>query len=74
VYEPPFAPAGGTDSPNDELQTGHVLVPEPGIYFPEEPSRGGVRIGEPVLVTEDGHERLCRVVPDRHDDLYVGDR
>lgn len=74
VYEPPFAPSGGTDSPDDDLRTGHVLVPEPGIYFPEEPSRGGVRIGEPVLVTQDGHERLSRVVPERHEDLYLGDQ
>lgn len=74
VYEPPLAPEAGTDEPNDELRAGHVLVPEPGIYFTDEPSRGGVRIGEPVLVTDDGSERLARVVPDRHDDLYVGER
>ncbi|WP_137285897.1 M24 family metallopeptidase [Halorussus salinisoli] len=73
VYEPPFAPEAGEDEPNDELETGHVLVPEPGIYFPEEPSRGGVRIGEPVLVTDEGSERLAQVVPDRHEGLYIGE-
>jgi Xaa-Pro aminopeptidase len=72
VYEPPFAPDANRDEPDDELEPGHVLVPEPGVYAVDEPSLGGVRIGEPVLVTEDGCERLARVVPDRHDDLYLG--
>jgi Xaa-Pro aminopeptidase len=73
VYEPPFAPEAGEEAPNDELRPGHVLVPEPGVYFTDDPSRGGVRIGEPVLVTDDGSERLARVVPERHENLYLGD-
>jgi Xaa-Pro aminopeptidase len=42
------------------------------VYATDEPSRGGVRIGEPVVVTDEGTERLARVVPDRHEDLYLG--
>jgi Xaa-Pro aminopeptidase len=72
VYEPPFAPDAEGDEPNHTLEPGHVIVPEPGVYATDEPSRGGIRIGEPVLVTEDGTERLAQVVPDRHDDLYLG--
>lgn len=71
VYEPPFAPDASRDEPNHTLEPGHVLVPEPGVYATDEPARGGVRIGEPVLVTDDGAERLARIVPDRHDDLYL---
>lgn len=71
VYEPPFAPDAGGEEPNHSLEPGQVIVPEPGVYNPDDPSRGGVRIGEPVLVTEDGAERLATVVPDRHDDLYL---
>jgi Xaa-Pro dipeptidase len=72
VYEPPFAPDAGGEEPNHTLEPGHVIVPEPGVYATEEPSRGGVRIGEPILITESGTERLARVVPDRHGDLYLG--
>jgi Xaa-Pro dipeptidase len=72
VYEPPFAPDAGGEEPNHTLEPGHVIVPEPGVYATEEPSRGGVRIGEPILITETGTERLAQVVPDRHDDLYLG--
>lgn len=74
VYEPPFAPDAGADLPNHTLKPGHVIVPEPGVFDPENPSRGGVRIGGPVLVTENGCEQLAHVVPDRHEDLYIGDR
>lgn len=72
VYEPPFAPDARRDEPNDELQPGHVLVPEPGVYAVDDPAVGGIRIGEPVVVTDDGCERLARVVPEGHDRLYVG--
>ncbi|PSP84021.1 hypothetical protein BRC83_06405 [Halobacteriales archaeon QS_1_68_17] len=72
VYEPPFAPDAGRDDPDHTLEPGHVIVPEPGVYATDEPSRGGVRIGEPVVVTDEGTERLARVVPDRHEDLYLG--
>jgi Xaa-Pro aminopeptidase len=71
VYEPPFAPDADGETPDHTLEPGHVLVPEPGVYATDDPGDGGVRIGEPVLVTDDGAERLARVVPDRHEDLYL---
>ncbi|GAA0519482.1 Xaa-Pro aminopeptidase [Halorubrum aquaticum] len=47
--EPPALP-GGTD-----LRPGHVLAVEPGVYDPE---IGGVRLGDLVVVRENGHEVL----------------
>ncbi|CAM3012580.1 MULTISPECIES: M24 family metallopeptidase [Leuconostoc] len=40
---------------SDELQPGHLLTIEPGIYLSE---KGGVRIEDDIIVTLDGYENL----------------
>jgi Xaa-Pro aminopeptidase len=50
VHEQPSVGPGG-----DELEAGHVITVEPGLYDPEV---GGVRIEDIVVVTDDGYENL----------------
>lgn len=51
-----LAPRERPDLTGDSrLRAGHVITVEPGVY---DPTEGGVRLGDAVLVTDDGYETL----------------
>ena len=58
LHEPPFF------STDTHIEAGHVVTIEPGVY---DPQRGGVRLEDLVLVTNDGIENLveypCQITP-----------
>ncbi|MDG6915051.1 MAG: aminopeptidase P family protein [Nitrososphaerota archaeon] len=70
VYEPPWAPEPGRDSPSAPLRPGHVIAIEPCITLYDNLKVGGCRIGETILVTESGCEPLTDGKPETHDSLY----
>ncbi len=62
--EPPALP-GGT-----ALRSGHVIAVEPGVY---DPATGGVRLGDLLVVREEGYELLAAypfgTTPEEREDL-----
>ncbi|MBS9337421.1 aminopeptidase P family protein [Fructobacillus parabroussonetiae] len=64
IHEGPILSARSSD----EVQAGNLLTVEPGVYLA---GKGGVRIEDDVLVTENGHEVLTAGIPK---DLLTIDR
>ncbi|MCK5552341.1 MAG: M24 family metallopeptidase, partial [Deltaproteobacteria bacterium] len=42
------------------LKPGMIFSMEPGIFIPNTPGGGGVRLEDTILVTEDGNEVLTK--------------
>jgi Xaa-Pro aminopeptidase len=72
VYEPPWSPEPGRSQPTTTLKPGHVLAIEPCITLYDRLDVGGCRIGETLVVTENGYSLLTNGKPDTHEVLYEG--
>jgi Xaa-Pro aminopeptidase len=70
VYEPPFSPEPGRKEPSVKLKPGHVLAIEPAITLYDDLKVGGCRIGETLVVTENGYRLLTDGKPATHEALY----
>jgi Xaa-Pro aminopeptidase len=56
VYEPPLSPDPGREEPNYILKSGNVLAIEPAIAFLDNPRKGGIRIGETIVIRAQGQK------------------
>ena len=70
VYEPPFSPEPGKKEPSMKLRPGHVLAIEPAITLYDDLKVGGCRVGETLVVTENGYRLMTDGRPETHDSLY----
>jgi Xaa-Pro aminopeptidase len=70
VYEPPFSPEPGKKEPSVKLKPGHVLAIEPAITLYDDLKVGGCRIGETLVVTENGYRLMTDGKPGTHESLY----
>jgi len=70
VYEPPFSPEPGKKEPSVKLKPGHVLAIEPAITLYDDLKVGGCRIGETLVVTENGYRLMTDGKPETHESLY----
>ena len=70
VYEPPYSPEPGRREPSVKLKRGHTLAIEPCITLYDQLKVGGCRIGESLVVTENGRRLLTNGKPDTHESLY----
>jgi Xaa-Pro aminopeptidase len=66
VYEPPQAPAPCSDLPNDMLKVGNTIALETLILVKDAPKLGGVRVGQTIVVTENGYEPITWTWPESH--------
>jgi Xaa-Pro aminopeptidase len=70
VYEPPWSPEPGREGPTMKLRVGHTLAIEPCITLYDKLKVGGCRIGESLVVTENGYKMLTDGKPETHEMLY----
>jgi Xaa-Pro aminopeptidase len=70
VYEPPWSPEPGRREPTMKLRVGHTMAIEPCITLYDRLKVGGCRIGESLVVTENGYKMLTDGKAETHDALY----